>query len=653
MSWIHKLYDTYENCKNEVGVVGTDERRTPLLPIAHSTQNAQIEIALNGDGDFLRARALGKDETVTIIPVTEDSATRGNGNNPHPLCDKLQYVAGDYIRYVEKKNGEEFYNKYIEQLEGWCNSIYGNRNVRAILSYLKKKVLISDLIGQKVLACDEKGLLSKGVKMGASEQSDAFIRFKVEVGGETELESAIWLDPQVYESHINYYLSLQKEIDLCYVKGQAIPCSNKHPAKVRHTGDKSKLISANDGTGFTYQGRLGGKKDKNKVVSVGYETTQKAHNALRWLIDKQGYKNGDQVVIAWGTKNQELPRIFEDTEDCMFGDEEVQTVYTEKEFAKRLNRAIAGYGCDLDTKDEIVIIGLDAATIGRLSITYYRELDGWDFLYRIAHWHSTCIWEHSYKKVQDGLDDKGSLKFKTFIFIGAPAPKDIAIIAFGNARVNNKTNKKYLELSDSLLKATMERLLPCIIDGAKLPYDVVSSAINRASNPISIENWEWEKALTITCALIRKYRYDKFKEEWAMALDENQKNRSYLFGRLLAIAQQLEEYALYTAGEKRNTNAERLMHQFKIHPYKTWGIITDKLKPYMARLGSRGTSLTELMTKVNAMLPYEEFTSPMKLEDSYILGYYCQRQVFIEEKKQRIEEKAKKKLEAAVNEGGE
>ena len=150
MSWIHKLYDTYENCKNEVGVVRTDERITPLLPIAHSTQNAQIEIAINGDGDFLRARALGKEETVTIIPVNEDSATRGNGNYPHPLCDKLQYVAGDYIRYVEKKKGEEFYNKYIEQLDGWCNSIDGNRNVRAILSYLKKKMLISDLIGQKV-----------------------------------------------------------------------------------------------------------------------------------------------------------------------------------------------------------------------------------------------------------------------------------------------------------------------------------------------------------------------------------------------------------------------------------------------------------------------------------------------------------------------
>ena len=633
MSWIQKLYDTYENCESEVGVPGTDEKRITLLPIAHSTQNAQIEIVINGDGNFLRARVLEKKDVVTIIPVTEDSAARGNGNFPHPLCDKLQYVAGDYINYVEKKNGEDFFNEYIKQLEGWCNSAYCNEKVNAILCYLKKKKLMLDLIGQKILVGDANGNLTKGVKFGTIDQSDAFVRFKVEIADENE--SAVWLDPKVYKSYISYYLSLQEKIDLCYVKGEEIPCSEKHPAKVRHTGDKAKLISANDTGGFTYRGRLA---DKTQIVSVGYETTQKAHNALRWLIEKQGYKNGEQVVIVWGTKNQDVPEIFYDTQDSFFGKKEPPKISTEKEFASRLSRAISGYGCDLDTKAEIVIMGLDAATIGRLSITYYRELDGTDFLNRIEHWHKTCIWKHSYKKVPDGVDEKGKLKFKPITFIGAPSPKDITLACYGD------------KVNDKLKKSTVERLLPCIIDGARLPYDLVNSAVNRVSNPVSMEKWEWQKVLTITCALVKKYRYDKFKEEWSMSLDEKQIDRSYIFGRLLAVAQQIEEYALYTAGEKRDTNAERLMHQFKIHPYKTWGIITDKLKSYMARLGSKGTSLTELMTKINSMLPYEAFTSQKKLDDSYILGYYCQRQVFIDEKNKRIEEIAKKKLQN-INEG--
>lgn len=639
MSWLQKLYETYENCKSEVGIIGTD-RNTILLPIAHSTQNAQIEVVINEIGDFKRARVLEKEEAVTIIPVTEDSATRGSGIAPHSLCDKLQYVAGDYSKYVVKKNGKEYYAKYIKQLENWCNSIYCNRKVKLILTYLKKRSLILDLIGQKILSCDDNGLLTPGIKIGIVEQSDAFIRFRVEIPDESE--SAVWLDKGVYQSYIDYYLSLQKDVSLCYVTGQVIPCSKKHPAKIRNTADKAKLISANDTAGFTYRGRF---SEKNQVVNVGYETTQKAHNALRWLIEKQGYKNGGQVIVAWGTKNQNIPELLEDTQDCIFGKEEISTISTEKEFAQRLNKAIAGYGCDLGTRAEIIIMGLDAATTGRLSITYYRELNGTDFLDRIENWHRTCCWRHTYKDIPDGLDEKGKPKFKTITFIGAPSPKDITLIAFGNPRVNNKTNKKELKISDSLLKATVERLLPCIIDGARIPYDIVNSAVNRASSPISMENWEWEKALTISCALTKKYRYDKFKEVWDMSLDENQNDRSYLFGRLLAVAQKVEEYALSISGEKRETNAERFMHQFKLHPYKTWGIITDKLRPYITRLGSKGTSLTELMTNINSKIPYDEFTSLKRLDDSYILGYYCQRQFFIDQKNERIEINQKKKLE--------
>lgn len=132
-----------------------------------------------------------------------------------------------------------------------------------------------------------------------------------------------------------------------------------------------------------------------------------------------------------------------------------------------------------------------------------------------------------------------------------------------------------------------------------------------------------------------------------MALDENQLDRSYLFGRLLAIAQEIERWAIKKTGEKRATNAERLMHQFKIHPYKSWGIITDKLRPYIERLGTSANviELTDLMVKVNSMITYKDFKSQKKLDDSYILGYYCQRQVFIDRRNERIEENNKKKLE--------
>ncbi|MEA5091709.1 hypothetical protein SDC9_24341 [bioreactor metagenome] len=629
MSWIQKLCETYENCTSEIGKDIDNPDKAHLLPISHSTQNAQIEVVINGRGEFLRAKILEKNEGRTLIPVTEDSATRSSGIAPHPLCDKLQYIAGDYIDFVDKKKAAEFYGKYIDQLRKWCDSEYSNEKVKAIFTYLSKKSLMADLIRYKIIKLDENNQVDKNVKLGLSDQSDAFVRFRVECP--EVAESAVWLDKDIYQSYIEYYTSMQKTKDLCYAKGEIIACSEKHPAKVRNTGDKAKLISANDESGFTYRGRF---SNKRQVVSIGYETTQKAHNALRWLIEKQGYKNGDQIVLAWGTKNQKIPEVLTDTPSALFGVDENTVVTTEKEFAKRLNAAIAGYGCDLDIASEIIIMALDAATTGRLSITYYKEFDGITFLNRIKKWHTTCIWRHTYKKMTDGIN------YKYITFIGAPSIKDIILAAYGET------------VSDKLKKSAMERMLPCILDGAKIPYDIINSTSLRASNPTSMERWEWEKCLTIACALVKKYRYDKFKEEWNMALDEKQNDRSYIFGRLLAIAQQIEEYAQYVSGEKRETNAERFMHQFKLHPYKTWGIIVDKLKPYSAKLGGKGTELTELMTTVTSRIPYNEFTSIKKLEDSYILGYYCQRQIFVEQKNARIEENQKRKLEKQ-NEGVE
>ena len=90
------------------------------------------------------------------------------------------------------------------------------------------------------------------------------------------------------------------------------------------------------------------------------------------------------------------------------------------------------------------------------------------------------------------LDEKGKPKYKNITFVGAPAPKDIALAAFGS------------KASEKLIKATVERLLPCIIDRARLPYDVVKAAVKRAANPISMESFEWEKVRSITCALGEK-----------------------------------------------------------------------------------------------------------------------------------------------------
>jgi CRISPR-associated protein Csd1 len=629
------LVETYDYCAPLVGKK-TDPKKTPLLPLGHSTQNAHIEVVINGNGEFVRARLLDKDEEKTIIPVTEDSCAKGNGNFPHPLCDKLVYVAGDYKTYVDPKK-KEYFESYINNLKEWTDYDPKQMKIKSVYNYLVKESLIEDLINVKVLSL-KNGKLATDIKLGHGQQSAAFVRFRVEIP--RKAESAIWLDEEVYISFMAYYNSTKVSQELCYIKGEILPTSIKHPSKVRHVADKSKLISANDDSGFTYRGRI---SDKNKIVGMSYEASQKAHLALRWLIEHQGYHNGEQAIVAWAIDQSKIPDILEDTEESFFKYEDEENaedhyIQTEEAYASKLSSAIAGYASKLESNTKVMIIGVEAATTGRLSITYYQEYFSDEFLMRIKDWHSTCIWRHDYKKRAIGLDDEGKQLYKYYTFIGAPSPKDIVYAAYGD------------HVSDSLKKATIERLLPCITGTAKVPYDLVKCVVEKASNPIIQDKWEWQKNLSIACALIKKYKHDRLKEEWEMALDVNEKDRSYIFGRLLAVAQQIEEWALNDSGEKRDTNAERLMHQFKIHPYKTWGILNDKLRPYISRLGKKSTHLVELMTEINSKLTMEAFTSTMKLDDSYLLGYYCQRQVFIDEKKKRIDDKNQDKLNKEMNE---
>ena len=78
MSWMQKLCQVYEAAERH-NQVGDYQAKPVLLPLYHGTQQAQIELTIDGQGELVRgsARAIAnKDEMETIIPVTEKSASR-------------------------------------------------------------------------------------------------------------------------------------------------------------------------------------------------------------------------------------------------------------------------------------------------------------------------------------------------------------------------------------------------------------------------------------------------------------------------------------------------------------------------------------------------------------------------------------------------
>ena len=622
MSWIQKLYETYEQCKGH-----EPPGSAHLMPISHTPQQAHIEITLDANGNFKGASIVQKEETV--IPATDKSAGRAGATcAPHALCDKIQYCAKDYPNYGGKKSS--FFKEYEKQLSTWCNSEFSHAKARAILTYVSYNGVVADLIREQILhiGTDEKLLTQWAngsdtpaifrlltAKDGERDQGDAFIRWKVR--DENNLEEATWKDATLQEAWGRFDASTKELKGVCMVTGDnEASLTLNHPKRIRHAGDGAKLISANDDTGYTFRGRFTDKTGQ-QACGVSYAVSQKAHNALRWLIGRQAYRSGDFVVVTWSVAGKPVPDPFKDSLSLILGSEESTREVTNIEqadigdvgqaFSIRLRKAIAGYSAKLDPTEDIVVMGLDSATPGRMAITFYREMKGSDFLNRVQNWHEQYAWLQNF-----GKDSK---------FVGAPAPRDIAEAAYGR------------RLDDNLRKATVERLLPCIIDGQAFPRDLRESVVRRTCNRISFEKdksgrqWEWEKYLGIACALFRgSYKERKYQ----MTLETDRTSRHYLYGRLLSIAEHIEGRALYVGGEKRDTTAAKLMQRFADRPSSTWRTIELALTPYKARLlAKRPAFLHEMKTlldEVVASFEGDDFLSDRKLSGEFLLGYHCQRQ---------------------------
>lgn len=531
MSWIQKLHETYEQC------VGAPQfEAEPPLPVSHAEQQAHIEIVVDQDGNFQRAASVAKE--TTVVPATEESAGRtGKKPPPHPLCDKIQYCAADYKAFGGCK--ESFFGEYIKQLRQW-QEYDANPKVHAVLTYVERGTVVGDLVRAGELFCGPaqklltawtsdaptpqlfKMLTPKDKKR---DQGDAFVRWRVQVPGDPI--SAVWEDPAIRDSWTRFDAVRKTDRGLCMVTGEVTALAASHPKRLRHGADGAKLISSNDNSGFTFRGRV---DVPRQAYGVGSAVTQKAHNALRWLIARQGYrdKSGQQVFVAWSTGGKSIPDPFKDTAHLFrsagLDGGERDAGYTGdagQHFAIRLRQAIAGYRVKLQDSDDIVVMGLDSATPGRMAITYYRELTGSEFLDRVNEWHAGYSWFQNYSK--------------DVRFIGAPAPNEIAEASFGR------------RLDGRLRKSTVERLLPCIVDARPLPRDLVVAAVRRACNRVGMKTWDWEKCLGIACALVRGSGREEY---YQMSLEENRKTRDYLFGRLLAIADNIEQRALHLAKEQ-------------------------------------------------------------------------------------------------------
>ena len=652
MSLFSVLYRLYDENESIAGVI--DGEKPILIPVYHSTVAAQITVTLNENGEFLRAEIVPNDEKEkrTLIPVTDKSASRTSGKEPHPLCDNLKYLAGDYSAYVHEKDCSENHQRYMEGLKEWAESSFYHPKVWAIYQYLSKNRLLRDLIDAGVLETNAEGFLDKKKKIQAVSQEDAFVRFRVESDEAMKTETLddtsgeffpeCWKDRSLQRSYITFCRSRKGDIGLSYLTGENTKISYLQPKKIRNEGDGAKLISSNDETYFTFRGRF---LNKEEAFAIGYEDSQKIHNALKWLIRQQGSGYGEMCLVTWETHLNKMPdwqgdsqTVCEEAEKLLEESEVLEKISEaglfEEEInseslhagivgqaeAKRFNRAIWGCRKYIKPASNMYILTLDAATTGRLSIQEFREMTASRYLDSLQRWRDRCEWQHS------KTGEKGR-----YTFVGMVGVKDAAELLFGV----EKNGYFSMKGKEDLYKGFVKRWMPCVLDGREVPLDLVNLAVHRASAPVSFDSrFLWERVLSFACSLVKQQRFIRYKEDWTMALNEACSKRDYLYGRMLAVADRIE-YRTFEKDNGRETNAKRYMNAFSQHPYRTWKVLEEKLTAYWGQLSvPERLVYQKLLDEICERFSIEDFENDNPLNGLYLLGFHNQSYVLKNKKEE-------------------
>ncbi len=590
MGLMQKAVETYDCHWDYVGRYRSGH--TVLAPVSHIVTRADIEIILNAQGEFLSASAVGKDEAKIVIPATESSAGRTSGVCAHPLCDQLCYLA-DYHR--------EKHMDYLTKLEKWVQSQDSHPKLRPILTYVRGGSILADLQQCGLVKRNDQGVLEDEGKAGK-----LLVRWRV-MGLDDGAPEACWEDTSLMDAFIRFYgLECGNGPKcLCMVTGQEGRRAQQHPKGIIAVNGNAKLISSNDTSNFTYLGRF---TSEEQTAQISYEASQKAHNALRWLAAEQGVVFGGRTFLCWNPQGHKVASIAGAFAHL------AKPVHKPTEYRQELQRTLQGYQSQLPQSAGVMIAAFDAATSGRLSLTYYNELTGSDFLQRLYDWDNACCWPvNSY--------ERPSISFG----IQSPPLLQIVNCAFGTQR--EEKGKARLITDDRVMRQQMQRLIACRIDRGRFSWDVVEALFHRASSLLAYENSVRGVLLSTACAVIRKYYLDRFKEEWSMILEPDKRDRSYQFGRLLAVLEKAERDT-YRNDESREPNAVRQQSTFCRRPLYAANIIESQLeRAYFPKLpvGYRmfyKKLIGEIMGQI-AQFPEEEWNQPLK--ETYLMGYYLQR----------------------------
>lgn len=617
MSLLTALLDSYDYALENNMVGKPDHFGNILLPMYYNSMKSNgkniIELLLSKESDLLEARVLPEGETIQF-PVTEDSVARSSGVAPHPLVDSASYVIQD---------GEKRSAAYMEQMENWL-AYDANDYVKIIRDFLKKPGML-DAIKEKIKDSEEDEEKKSKKSAASIDFEKVFFTFSIEnyEGMKNVSVSENAALQGRYKAYVEYLNANdpEKEKITCNLSGKEDYLCIKHQP-LMGTARLVSQITAND---ENYRGRF---TTADQSIKIGIETSQKIHLMAKYLLSGQGTRRwlGEQAnMVSWfsddlsnaaefnptksaevtsSVKSRLLALKQEKTDASMIADEMTEDIVKSFTSGKRMFSDDATY----------YIAIFDKISNGRVAAKYFRSLSASRLKENLVAWQEKYHWW--------GFSNENRDKEFT------PSPRRMVLAAYGVERDG------MLEIAkNDFLKNQYQNIVTALVEGRAVPRNFEKAL---ALNIRHRQNYDktWMEVLFCALAVLK----DKGGIKDPMLNRENT-DRSYLFGRLLASFEYLEES---TFGEKdeRSTNAEKMWTSYTNHPATMMLRLRNLMKPYERKL-ERSDKPLKRAAFFNATREIREATNLLHesydmdsvevnrpLDYGFIFGYEAQRQAF-------------------------
>lgn len=613
MSLITALLNTYNQAAKAGLVDQYEEGSTVLLPIYHNNMRSDgkniVQCTITEEGTFVKAEFLAEKE-IAIFPVTEKSLTRSGKNPPpHPLVDKLQYLA---------PNDEQKNTSYKEVFNDWLNnssSEHTQHFLKAVKIFVNSEGMLSSIISSLYDGIDYElrdltvHYTDDKEKLKHDDLSNVFLTFSVEEF-KGPVNVSVTRNKELHQDYIQYVENKNKNNGVCYFTGEEDYIVKNH----RGLLGNAKLISVSNNK-ETYYGRF---KSGTDILQMGYSTSEKVHLMLKYLLENRNsnqHLGEQQYLINWFSTDLSNDTGVDVTDpgdefnDILFGTPQPEDDYVPvNKRNEKIGISFKQGNVKLSESDVYYVAIIDKASNGRISVKYFKELSVSQLFNNLKKWQEmNSWWRYNH--------EKGKSEIQT------PNTYNLIHTIYGIEREGKMSFD-----NGSFRKSQERKIVTQIIEGGNMPADFVVKAKLNIKNRLSYDNM-WNHLLFVALAVLNNGKEGRFEK----MVDKNNMDRSYLYGRLLAVYDRIEA-STFDKDNKRVTNAEKFWTSYTNNPATMMLRLEEKVKSYEKRLrnseGKKGLYYKLAAEKKEIINALHGHTDEKELNKSlgyqFIFGYYSE-----------------------------